>query len=59
MKPLLVAFSLTATAPAPGLRQAVHASLEGLELVTPPGAAPAARRAVPLPQLRKAVHSAR
>ncbi len=42
-----------------GLQQAVPASLEGLELVTPPGPAPAARRAMPLPQLRAAVHSAR
>ncbi|MGZ6057969.1 MAG: hypothetical protein ACXWLP_00810 [Myxococcaceae bacterium] len=44
---------------AAGLPQAVPASLEGLDLVTPPGPAPAARRAMPLPQLREAVHSAR
>ena len=40
-------------------RQAVPASLEGLELVAPAGPAPAARRAVPLPQLREAVQAAR
>jgi len=42
-----------------GARQAVPASLEGLELVPPPGATPAARRAMPLPQLREAVQAAR
>jgi hypothetical protein len=44
---------------ASGARQAVPASLEGLELVAPAGPAPAARRAVPLPQLREAVQAAR
>lgn len=44
---------------AAGARQAVPASVEGLELVPPPGAAPAARRAMPLPQLREAVQAAR
>lgn len=41
------------------VRQAVPASLEGLELVPPPGPAPAARRAVSLAELRGAVQSAR
>jgi len=41
-----------------GVRQAVPASLEGLDLVAPPGPDPAARRTVPLPQLREAVQAA-
>jgi len=44
---------------AAGTRQAVPASLEGLDLVAPAGPAPAARRALSLPQLREAVQAAR
>lgn len=39
--------------------QAVPASLEGLELVSPPGQTPAARTPVPLAQLRTSVQAAR
>ena len=39
--------------------EAVPASLEGLELLTPAGSAPAARRTLSLPQLREAVQAAR
>ena len=42
-----------------GARQAVPASVDGLDLVAPPGPAPADRRTVPLPQLREAVQAAR
>ncbi|HZX40587.1 MAG TPA: hypothetical protein VFE93_02035 [Myxococcaceae bacterium] len=44
---------------AAGVRQAVPASLEGLELITPAGPAPAARQAMPLARLREAVQEAR
>ncbi|HUM12447.1 MAG TPA: hypothetical protein VLT82_15985 [Myxococcaceae bacterium] len=44
---------------AAGVRQAVPASLDGLDLVSPPGPAPAARRTVPLLQLREAVQALR
>ncbi len=42
-----------------GARQAVPARLEGLDLVAPPGPPPAARRTLPLVQLREAVRAAR
>lgn len=44
---------------AAGARQAIPASLEGLELMSPPGAPPAVRRAMSVAALREAVRAAR